>query len=99
MALLAQNFTVDEFLKTIPEKDPKGNEIPQWKRYMLAKKSAEKAKKDAEDLIRKEFEEKLSRQIPEWKKQLLKKDNDLSNQSMNINQNQLQQNNGNNYIR
>lgn len=89
---MAQNFTVEEFLKTIPEKDPKGNEIPPWKRHMLAKKAAEKAKKEAEEAIRKEFEDRKSRSIPEWKRQLLKKECSIDSSMYN------QQNNGN-YIR
>lgn len=74
MAQMAQQFTVEEFLKKVPERGPKGAEIPMWKRQMMAKKAAEKAKKEAEEEIRRQVEEKIARSVPSWKKQL-KKDN------------------------
>ncbi|KPM07001.1 hypothetical protein QR98_0054830 [Sarcoptes scabiei] len=76
MAQVANQFTVEEFMKKISEKDVNGNEIPLWKRHMLAKKAAEKAKKEAEETIRREYEERKSRSIPAWKKKLLKLDED-----------------------
>lgn len=78
MAEIAQNFTAEEFLVKIPDRDQKGNEIPLWKRQMMARKAAEKAKKEAEEEIKKQVEEKKARAIPQWKKQLIKKEENLS---------------------
>ena len=61
---------MDKFLAKINE-DPLNQQIPQWKRLMLAKKALEKARKEAEsNLIRKE-EEKRMKNIPEWKVNLV----------------------------
>lgn len=84
MAQLAPNFTVEEFLKKMPETDPKGNLIPAWKRQMMAKKAAEKAKKDAEEEIRRQVEEKKVLAIPAWKRQLIKKEDSFSATGKNI---------------
>ena len=53
--------------------DPLGGEIPSWKREMLAKKAAEKAKQEALDARARLEEERRAASIPAWKRQLLDK--------------------------
>lgn len=67
VAQLAPTFTVDNFIDKIPDKD-----APLWKKQMLAKKAAEKAKKDCEERLKRELEEKRLSAIPAWKRQLTK---------------------------
>jgi len=69
---LAQ-FTGENFLKKIPAVDPLGGEIPMWKREMLAKKAAEKAKQEALDARARLEEERRNASIPAWKRQLIEK--------------------------
>lgn len=57
----------------IPTVDPLGGEIPMWKREMLAKKAAEKAKQEALDARAKLEEERRNANIPAWKRQLIDK--------------------------
>ncbi|XP_006615572.1 uncharacterized protein LOC102672576 isoform X1 [Apis dorsata] len=77
MSEINKVFNVSNFVDQIPEKDSSGNVIPIWKRQMLARKAAERAKKELEEQIARENEERRQKAIPAWKRQLLaKKDNE-----------------------
>lgn len=67
MALIIQT---DKLLQ-VPDRDHQGNLIPDWKRQMLAKKAAEKAKKDFDDRLAREAEDRRLSAIPKWKRDLM----------------------------
>ena len=57
----------------IPTEDASGSEIPLWKREMMAKKAADKAKESA---LRERIEMEEAKKVdamPEWKRHLLEK--------------------------
>ncbi|XP_060522541.1 uncharacterized protein LOC132699708 isoform X2 [Cylas formicarius] len=77
---ISKQFTAATFVEKIPDKDNTGNLIPAWKRQMLAKKAAEKARKEMEDQLQREAEEKRLQSIPPWKRQLLAKKEETEKQ-------------------
>ncbi|EDW00044.1 GH12067 [Drosophila grimshawi] len=70
---------VSKIYLQIPEKDQAGNAIPDWKRQMMAKKAAERAKKDFEDRMALEAESRRLSQIPQWKRDLLARREETEN--------------------
>lgn len=58
-------------LKQIPVCDTFGNVIPDWKRQMLAKKASEKARKEFDDRLAREAEDRRLSAIPKWKRDLI----------------------------
>lgn len=63
-------FKPEDFVDKISESEPNA---PLWRIQMLAKKAAEKARKESEEKARQEIEEKRSSQVPAWKRQMLAK--------------------------
>jgi hypothetical protein len=63
-------FRAEDFLHKVSEGEP---ELPLWRRQMLAKKAAERARKEHEDKLRLALEEKRLSQVPQWKRQMLDK--------------------------
>ncbi|ROT79965.1 putative GPI-anchored adhesin-like protein PGA55 isoform X2 [Penaeus vannamei] len=75
---LKRQFSAVNFVDQVPDVDNAGNRIPEWKRQMLARKAAERAKKEAEEQRMQEAEEKRLQAIPLWKRQLLMRREDES---------------------
>ncbi|XP_031629499.1 homeobox protein 5 isoform X3 [Contarinia nasturtii] len=76
---ITKQFTATHFVETVPEKDNAGNVIPDWKRQMLAKKAAERAKKEFEVRMIKEAEDRRLSAIPQWKRDLLARREEAEN--------------------
>ncbi|KOB71478.1 putative forked protein [Operophtera brumata] len=63
----------------VPERDTAGNVIPSWKRQMLARRAAEKARKDLEKELAGEAERRRAAAVPAWKRQLLQRREEAEN--------------------
>lgn len=68
VAAMAPSFKAEDFLDKVALNEP---EAPLWRRQMLAKRAAERAKKEFEDRTRQEIEERRLSQVPAWKLQVL----------------------------
>ena len=71
VAQIGQQFRPEDFVHQVPEFDATGALVPAWKRIMMAKKIADKAKKDAEVQAVIDAQEKRFHSIPEWKRNIL----------------------------
>lgn len=71
VAEIGQTFRPENFLTKVPEFDASGALVPPWKRLMMAKKIADKAKKDAEVQAIRDAETRRFQSIPEWKRNIL----------------------------
>lgn len=71
MAEISSSLTVEEFMKRMPDTDASGVEIPAWKKQMLARKAVDKARKEAEEELKRQLEERKAKAIPAWKRQIL----------------------------
>ncbi|CAK1550398.1 unnamed protein product [Leptosia nina] len=74
-----KRFTADNFVDQIPERDAAGNVIPSWKRQMLARRAAEKARRDLEKELAGEAERRRAAAVPAWKRQLLARREEAEN--------------------
>lgn len=57
----------------VPTADADGAPIPQWKREMMAKKAADKARGKAVDRRSTEIEAQKMSSLPEWKRQIMER--------------------------
>ena len=71
VAELGSILKPEVFLDKVPAVDATGAQVPDWKRLMMARKLADKAKKEAEQQLLQEQEAKRKQEIPEWKRNIL----------------------------
>lgn len=68
LANLMPDFKPQDFLEKVAESEPNA---PMWRRQMLAKKAAERARQDCQEKLRVELEQRRLSQVPAWKRQML----------------------------
>lgn len=71
--VLEGEFDPKNFLDQVPDKDSGGRDIPPWKRHVLARQLAEKAKNDDDERKKQAEEEKRYKNVPAWKRALMEK--------------------------
>lgn len=71
VAAMVPVFKAEDFVDKVTESE--GSATPMWRIQMLAKKAAEKARKECEEKCRVELEERRMSQVPAWKRQMLAK--------------------------
>ncbi|XP_039961797.1 uncharacterized protein LOC120775616 isoform X2 [Bactrocera tryoni] len=76
---ISKQFSTNNYMDQIPEKDQAGNIIPDWKCQMMAKKATERAKKEFEERMAKEAENRRLLQIAQWKRDLLARREEIEN--------------------
>ncbi|XP_021949632.1 espin [Folsomia candida] len=70
---IEQLYQPVNFVSEVPSTDMTGVPIPDWKRQMMARKAAERARKEAEEVRRMEVEKNRLASIPMWRRQLLQR--------------------------
>ena len=70
VSALVPSFKPDDFMDKVSASEP---DAPLWRRQMLAKKAAERARKECEERAKLELEERRLSQVPVWKRQMLAK--------------------------
>lgn len=84
----APKMRPEDFLDKIPDKTASGAPVPIWKRLMIARKMAEKAKREAESQANWNAQKQIS--MPEWKRNILNKRGQRNGSSENDNKNKKQ---------
>ncbi|XP_074654309.1 uncharacterized protein LOC141908254 [Tubulanus polymorphus] len=69
----ALNFSPENFMDDVPKMDKSGREVPQWRRLMLARQLAERAKTDHDIKQKKQKEEERLSKLPPWKREMIQR--------------------------
>ncbi|XP_064643352.1 espin-like isoform X4 [Lineus longissimus] len=70
---LTPDMPFESFLEQVSDKDQRGNEVPAWRKQLLARQMMEKAKKEYEQRQKIEEEENRLKNMPQWKRDMLQR--------------------------